>query len=284
MLGISLGYYKHGPWLLSKENRRKIEPNETPSCLIPCLLVVFTWQLEILVTTLVLSTDLSLEIPAEFQYRKSKSRDPQVCQLQGKSFITHFTPRPDYTGMIWQPFHMSFWHLEFFGGKGWSGGHNMASVGRERVHCCNFLRSLYQCLAYFFNFFIFFLHCLAFFTRDRYKTCWYTWSKLNWSFDFVFCLKNVEFIASNPLHGTDTYSFSFLKRSTNNNIIVSYKLFTKKTILLCYPCDYSCSMRTDFNVCGNQYTVQHFVYITHLKFWNNFWLKIIEYYTCTWVN
>ena len=194
MLGISLGYYKHGPWLLSKENRRKIEPNETPSCLIPCLLVVFTWQLEILVTTLVLSTDLSLEIPAEFQYRKSKSRDPQVCQLQGKSFITHFTPRPDYTGMIWQPFHMSFWHLEFFEGKGWSGGHNMASVGRERVHCCNFLRSLYQCLAYFFNFFIFFLHCLAFFTTDRYKTCWYTWSKLNWSFDFVFVWKMLSLL------------------------------------------------------------------------------------------
>ena len=49
-LGISLGHYKHGPWLLSLENRRKIEPRETPSCLIPCLLVIFTWQLEILVT------------------------------------------------------------------------------------------------------------------------------------------------------------------------------------------------------------------------------------------
>ena len=41
------GYYEHGPRLLSKENKRKIEPNETPSCLIPCLLVVFTLQLEI---------------------------------------------------------------------------------------------------------------------------------------------------------------------------------------------------------------------------------------------
>ena len=160
MPGICPGYYKHGPWLLSKENRRKIEPKETPSCLIPCLLVVFTWQLEILVTTLVLSTDLSLEIPAEFQYRKSKSRDPQVCQLQGKSFITHYPPRPGYTGMICQPFRMSFWHLDFFGWKGWSGGDNLtddlASIGRERVHCFNFLRSLYQCLAYFFNFSIFF--------------------------------------------------------------------------------------------------------------------------------
>ena len=32
----------------------KIEPKEIPSCLIPCLLVVFTWQLEILVTSLYL--------------------------------------------------------------------------------------------------------------------------------------------------------------------------------------------------------------------------------------
>ena len=32
----------------------KIEPKETRSCLIPCLLVVFTQQLEILVTTLVI--------------------------------------------------------------------------------------------------------------------------------------------------------------------------------------------------------------------------------------
>ena len=50
--GISPGYYVHLPRLLSKENERKIEPKEIPSCLIPRLLVVFTWQLEILVTTL----------------------------------------------------------------------------------------------------------------------------------------------------------------------------------------------------------------------------------------
>ena len=31
----------------------KIEPKETPSCLIPCLLVVFTQQLEILVTSVI---------------------------------------------------------------------------------------------------------------------------------------------------------------------------------------------------------------------------------------
>ena len=32
----------------------KIEPKEIPSCLIPCLLFVFTWQLEILLTSLYL--------------------------------------------------------------------------------------------------------------------------------------------------------------------------------------------------------------------------------------
>ena len=50
--GISPGYYECFPQLISKENIRKIEPKEIPSCLIPRLLVVFTQQLEILVTTL----------------------------------------------------------------------------------------------------------------------------------------------------------------------------------------------------------------------------------------
>ena len=49
---ISPGYYEHGPQLLSKENKRKIEPKDIASCLIHHLLVVFTLQLEILVTTL----------------------------------------------------------------------------------------------------------------------------------------------------------------------------------------------------------------------------------------
>ena len=44
---------KNVPQLLSKENYgRKTEPKETPSCLIPRLLLVFSWQLKILVTTL----------------------------------------------------------------------------------------------------------------------------------------------------------------------------------------------------------------------------------------
>ena len=46
------GYYECGSCLLSQENRRKIEPKEIPGCLIPRLLVVLTWQLEILVTAL----------------------------------------------------------------------------------------------------------------------------------------------------------------------------------------------------------------------------------------
>ena len=50
--GIFPGYYECGPQLLSKENGRKIERKEIPSCLIPHLFFVFPWQLEILVTTL----------------------------------------------------------------------------------------------------------------------------------------------------------------------------------------------------------------------------------------
>ena len=50
--GIFPSYYERGPQLLAKENRRKIEPKEIPSSFIPSLLVVFTQQLEILVTSL----------------------------------------------------------------------------------------------------------------------------------------------------------------------------------------------------------------------------------------
>ena len=39
--GISRSYKEYDPWLLSKENTRKIEPKESPSCLIPRLLVLF---------------------------------------------------------------------------------------------------------------------------------------------------------------------------------------------------------------------------------------------------
>ena len=49
--GISPSYYERGPRLRSKEKKRKIEPKEIPSCLIPRLVVVFTRHLESLVTT-----------------------------------------------------------------------------------------------------------------------------------------------------------------------------------------------------------------------------------------
>ena len=38
--GISPGYYEHGPRLLSKENKIKIELIETPCCLIPRLILL----------------------------------------------------------------------------------------------------------------------------------------------------------------------------------------------------------------------------------------------------
>ena len=50
--GTFPGYEESGPRLLLLENRRKVEPKEIPNHLIPRLLVVFTRQLEILVTTL----------------------------------------------------------------------------------------------------------------------------------------------------------------------------------------------------------------------------------------
>ena len=45
-MNVALGYFH-------QKIEKKIEPIEFANCLIPCLLVVFTWQLEILVTTLV---------------------------------------------------------------------------------------------------------------------------------------------------------------------------------------------------------------------------------------
>ena len=53
--GISPNYYEHVPWLLSSGNRKEIEPKGIPSCFIPSLLVVlFTWRLEIVVTSQIL--------------------------------------------------------------------------------------------------------------------------------------------------------------------------------------------------------------------------------------
>ena len=64
--GILPGYWGSGPRLLLLENRRKIEAKEIPSRLIPRLLVVFTRQLEILVTTLLSTnqhTKTNLRVP-----------------------------------------------------------------------------------------------------------------------------------------------------------------------------------------------------------------------------
>ena len=49
---ISPGYYEPGPRLLSPENRKKNNTKEIRICFISRLLVVFTWQLEILATQL----------------------------------------------------------------------------------------------------------------------------------------------------------------------------------------------------------------------------------------
>ena len=61
--GAFAGYYERGPRLLSKGNRRKIEPKEASSCLIARLFFVFIRQLKISVTTLkfVIHEFLSME-------------------------------------------------------------------------------------------------------------------------------------------------------------------------------------------------------------------------------
>ena len=64
--GIFPGYYECGPQQLSFENRRKIKPKEIPTCLIPHLLDVFTRQLEILVTTLVLTLKVPIVTNSNF--------------------------------------------------------------------------------------------------------------------------------------------------------------------------------------------------------------------------
>ena len=63
--GIFPGYYESRPQLLLLENRRKIEQQEKPRHLIPRLPVVFTRQLEILVTTLTVAQFLAYK-PGNF--------------------------------------------------------------------------------------------------------------------------------------------------------------------------------------------------------------------------
>lgn len=61
----------------------------------------------------------------------------------------------------------------------------------------------------FFQFFNFLFHYLiAFFLETNTKLVGTHEVSLIGALILYFCLKNVEFIASNPLHGTDTYSLS----------------------------------------------------------------------------
>ena len=59
------------------ENSRKIEPKQIPSHLIPRLLVVFTRQLKILVTTLDTSIDTSLDKFQDMLFRAIDHHIPQ---------------------------------------------------------------------------------------------------------------------------------------------------------------------------------------------------------------
>ena len=80
-------YYECGPCLLSKENRRKREPEKTPSCLISHLLVVFTRQLEILVTTL-LSSQLTIRlVPCECSVSFSSKINTRQIGKRTKSLV-----------------------------------------------------------------------------------------------------------------------------------------------------------------------------------------------------
>ena len=65
--GIFPGYYFNVAFgYFQRNDRTKIEPKETPRCLIPCLCVVLTRQLEILVTTLTTMLYYSKVIHAVF--------------------------------------------------------------------------------------------------------------------------------------------------------------------------------------------------------------------------
>ena len=64
--GIFPGYYECGPWLLLLENRRKIEPNKIPRCLISpptCCIYLAAWNLsDSPVSLLILKTNSLEEI------------------------------------------------------------------------------------------------------------------------------------------------------------------------------------------------------------------------------
>ena len=77
-------YYECGPWLLSLKIRRKIEPKEIPSYLIPCLLVIFTRQLEILVILLVF---FMYQHKITFATDQTNQASAYVCYMKGLDSI-----------------------------------------------------------------------------------------------------------------------------------------------------------------------------------------------------
>ena len=77
---ISSGFYECGPQLISQvENRRNIVPKEIPSCFIPHLIVVFTQQLKMLVTSLPWEHLMNTENESRPICSKSKHSNILVC-------------------------------------------------------------------------------------------------------------------------------------------------------------------------------------------------------------
>ena len=83
--GFSPATKRVAPWLLLLENRRKIEPKEIPSRLIPRLLVVFTRQLEILVTTLD-----KLHVCSHLRWTSPKNEWNALNTIRSLAFRTNF--------------------------------------------------------------------------------------------------------------------------------------------------------------------------------------------------
>ena len=70
------------------ENKGKLEPKETPRCLIPRLLVVFTRQLEILTTTLEQGVNLLANFPLSspfFSHYRNMRTSSKTHQFRGKA-------------------------------------------------------------------------------------------------------------------------------------------------------------------------------------------------------
>ena len=87
--GISSGFHEHNHRPLPLENRRKIEAKEIPNCLIPRLLVVFTWKLgiqdsEIRITSLGASSRTSsVDRALDFRARGHRFHSWDLTNTQG---------------------------------------------------------------------------------------------------------------------------------------------------------------------------------------------------------